>query len=86
MKNLDQNPKKYYKVTAERAHLGAGNETDILFYFIATNAYDALCKAKKMPGIKHHRLPLHVEEISENEYANGRKHSGYHREKQNLLK
>ena len=83
MENLS---KKYYKVKIARGHLGAGNGLDTTFYFMADSAYDALGKARKMPGVKHGTFPSSVEEITEAEYVEGRKVSAYHKENQEMFK
>lgn len=59
---------KYYKVIAERAHLGRGNTAPITFYYKAANAFEAMEKSKSQGGIKRTRLPLNVSEVSEEEY------------------
>lgn len=81
-----QNTKKFFKVQAERGHIGAGGEVDITFYFEADNAYDAMCQARKMPGVKHHKMPNKIEEITEEEYLEGRKQSAYHKEGREMHK
>lgn len=82
---MNQN-KKYYKVTVERGHLGAHKDLETTFYFFADNAYDAICMAKRMPGVKHHKMPINAKEITEEEYNEGRKISAYHKEKQEFFK
>ena len=52
---------KYYKVVAERAHLGRGNTNTIAFYYKAENALDAMNKVKHQGGIKRSRVPLRVQ-------------------------
>ena len=69
---------KFYKVTVERGHMGVGKALETVFYFKAQNAYDAMCLAKKMPSVKHQRVPLKTVEITADEYYEGRKTSAYH--------
>lgn len=68
---------KYYKVVAERAHLGRGNTNTIAFYYKADNALDAMNKVKHQGGIKRSRVPLRVQEVSQEEYENNIKVSAY---------
>lgn len=68
---------KFYKVVAERAHLGRGNTSPITFYFKAENAFHALQKTKHQKGIKRSHIPLLVEEVSEEEYRQNIKISAY---------
>lgn len=70
---------KYYKVMCERGHLGNGKSADLVFYFKAKDAYDALCKGKKMPAVKHTRCPLVVKEIEPHEYFANIHTSAYRR-------
>ena len=75
---------KFYKVTVERGHMGMGNSLETVFYFKAHDAYHAMCLARKMPSVKHSKLPLHTVEITEEEYREGRKVSAYHKDKQEV--
>lgn len=69
---------KYYAVTCIKGHQGVGNDDrTITFYFRTKDSYDAMQKGRKMPGVKHSRLPLSVKEISKNQYLDGRKVSAY---------
>lgn len=68
---------KYYKVVAERAHLGRGNTAPITFYYRAANAFEAMNKVKHQGGIKRSRVPLRVQEVSQEEYENNIKVSAY---------
>lgn len=81
-----ENNMKFFKVRVERGHCGAKNSLETDFYFAAQNAYDAMCMAKKMPGVKHDKMPLKVEEITEEEYVEGRKTSAYHKANQEMFK
>lgn len=76
---------KYYKVTVERGHVGVGNSIETVFYFKARDAYDAMCLAKKMPSVKHGKVPLKTEEITAEEYYKGRQTSSYHKEGQEVF-
>ena len=76
---------KYYKVTVERGHMGMGNSLETVFYFKAQNAYHAMCLARKMPSVKHSKVPLKTVEITEEEYREGRKVSAYHRDGQEVF-
>lgn len=76
---------KFYKVTVERGHMGMGNSLETVFYFKAHDAYHAMCLARKMPSVKHSKLPLHTVEITEEEYREGRKVSAYHKDKQEIF-
>lgn len=68
---------KYYKVVAERAHLGRGVTSPITFYYKADNAFHALQKTKRQRGIKRSHIPLLVEEVDEEEYNKNIKVSAY---------
>ena len=69
----------YYKVTAIRGHLGAGRGEPITFVFKADSSYDAMQKAKRMPGVKHKRFSAikSVELITKEEYDELIKTSAY---------
>lgn len=77
---------KFYRVTVERGHMGVGNSLETVFYFKAASAYDAMCLAQNMPSVKHKRVPLKTEEITAEEYYEGRKTSAYHRDGQEVFK
>ena len=76
---------KFYKVTVERGHMGVGKALETVFYFKAQNAYHAMCLAQKMPSVKHTKLPLKTEEITAEEYYEGRKKSAYHKDGQEVF-
>jgi len=60
--------KKYYKVTMERGHVGRGYSAHITFYIWGYNTLQAMDVARKMPGVKHSRLPVSCIEISKEEF------------------
>lgn len=70
---------KYWKVRLTRGHLGRGNNNGLItFYEIGTNALEAWDKARKHGGVKHSSLMnLNAEEISYEEYYEGRKTNAY---------
>ena len=69
---------KYYKVVCIRAHRGNKNCNNLIgFFFEAHNAVEAMNLGKRMPGVKHDRMPVRVEEITAEEYFEGRKVSAY---------
>lgn len=69
---------KYYKVVCVRAHQGVKNHKNtICFYFEARSALEAMNLGKRMPGVKHSRMPLVVEEVDAVTYFEGRKVSAY---------
>ena len=72
---------RYWKVTVTRGHMGMGNDTGMLtFYIIAPNIIEASRKALWKPGVEHRgRVPLNAREISREEYLEGRKESAYER-------
>lgn len=75
MKN--KTPCKYFKVYANRGHLGAGKSGEIIFYIKAKQICDAVRQAQKMPGVKHCQFIAKALEISREEYIEGRKISAY---------
>lgn len=70
----------YYKVTCQRGHLGCNYHNGyITFYLIAESSLHAMNIAKKMPGVKHKRLPEKVEKITYEEYLKGKEQNAYER-------
>lgn len=71
---------KYYKVTCTRGHLGKGYQHGLItFYYVAYNILHAMNMAKRQGGVKHDRLPLNCQEISREEYEQGRRMNAYRR-------
>lgn len=70
---------KYYRVVCERGHCGNKRSTPIAFYFEAPNALAAMEIGKKMPGVKHSRMPLECREVEQAEYAANIGNSAYAR-------
>ena len=70
---------KYFMVVCHRGHCGTGHSTEIKFAFIASNAIEAMDKARKMPSVKHTRLAMIVKEITATEYNEYRQISAYDR-------
>ena len=72
----------YYKVTAIRGHIGAGNGAEIVFAIEANDACSAMKIAKRMPAVKHKSASIrHVELISKEEFDALRKESAYYRKR-----
>lgn len=46
----------YYIVKCKLGHCGTGQYREISFNIKAKNAYDAIDKAKRMPGVKHYSI------------------------------
>lgn len=68
---------KYYAMTMERGHVGTGNfDQHITFYFAAESMLKAMDLAKKMPGVKHSRMPM-GKEITYEEYLSKRGYNAY---------
>lgn len=68
--------RKYYKVTMERGHVGRGYSAYITFFIWGYNTLHAMDIARKMPGIKHSRLPVSCVEITKAEFdAQKKSHS-----------
>ena len=60
---------KYFAMTMERGHVGTKNfDCHITFYIAADSMVHAMNIAKKMPGVKHSRMPF-GREISYAEFA-----------------
>lgn len=59
---------KFYRVVAERAHIGRGNTATITFYYKTNSAISAMNKAKRQRGTKRSKIPLEIKEVSEEEY------------------
>lgn len=69
---------KYFEVTCVRGHCGTKNHKNtITFHFQCRSALEAMNCGKRMPGVKHDRMPLSVKEIGYEEYMEGRKVSAY---------
>lgn len=68
---------KYYKFVVKMGHVGCGNYLETEVFVKALNMLSAMSKAKRIPGVKHNRLPLKGIEISENEYIEGIKANPY---------
>ena len=72
----------YYRVTAIRGHIGAGNGAEIVFAIEADDAYSSMKLAKRMPAVKHKSASIKsVELISKEEYDELRKESAYYRKR-----
>lgn len=69
---------RYWLISCPRGHCGTGKYTEITFVFKASNLMTAINVAKKMPSVKHNRLPLHGQEISKEEYYRRKQISAYH--------
>ena len=67
---------KYYKTLAYVGHRGNGNRGELMFYFKAKDALDAMMRAKRMPSVKHSFTPT-VVEVEKAEYDEHIKVSAY---------
>lgn len=72
---------KYWMVTCVRGHCGSGHETEITYAIAAHSLVHAFSIARKMPSVKHTRLPLRGHEITEQEFTEYRQISAYERYK-----
>lgn len=72
---------KHWMVVCARGHCGTGHETEIKYAIKANTLLQALTIAKKMPSVKHTRMPLYGYEITEYEYQEYRTKSAYERYK-----
>lgn len=70
---------KYYKVTVLAGHVGAGKSRDLILYIKAPDIITATEQAKKMPAVKHDKSVQYAEEITKEEYLEGRKTSAYNK-------
>ena len=68
---------KYYRINVPRGHVGAGRHREIVFYIEARSIMAATAIARKMPGIKHSHSVLSAQEITRDEYIEGRTVSAY---------
>ena len=68
---------KYFKVVVLLGHFGSGNSHAVALYIKANDDYSAMMKAKSVPGVKHDRMPLSVEEITEQQFKDGRELDEY---------
>ena len=80
----EQSEQRYFKVRVVRGHCGSGKGFESTFYFACQTAMQALQKAKRMPSVKHSRLPLSVIEVSKEEYEEQLHTSSYHKEGQHM--
>lgn len=70
---------KFYMVMCHRGHCGTGHGTEIKFAIRANNLLEACDIARRMPSVKHTRMAIYGEEITEQEYHEYRKISAYER-------
>ena len=70
---------KYYMVVCHRGHCGCGHSTEIKFAIKAKNLLEACDKARHLPSVKHTRMVVYGNEISEQEYIEYRQVSAYER-------
>ena len=70
---------KHWMVICARGHCGTGHETEIKYAIKADTLLQALTIAKKMPSVKHTRMPLYGYEITEKEFTEYRTKSAYER-------
>jgi len=70
---------RYFCVTCKQGHHGDRRYQPISFAFEATNAVEAMDKAKAMPSVKHDSPIIACREISLSEYINMRRLSAYRR-------
>ena len=61
---------KYYKITVNGGHVGAGNIISLTFYFKAKDMNDAIKQSHRMPCVKHDKpdVVTNAKEISREEY------------------
>ena len=69
---------KFYKVQVELGHLGIGNSLPSWVYVKAKDIIKAIIKARRIPAVKHSRLPLEAIEISQEEYLLGLESNQYY--------
>ena len=69
----------YYIVKCKLGHCGTDQYREISFNIKAKNASDAMYKARRMPGVKHHSSTaiLGLKQITEEQYKQNRKESAY---------
>ena len=70
---------KYFLITCARGHCGPRKSVDLTFAVYAETLVEAVSFAKKMPAIKHSRLPLYGKEIDYETYIFYREISAYKR-------
>ena len=57
---------KYYAITMERGHVGTGNFSQHITFYIAANDMLSACDiARHMPGVKHSRFPVKATAIDQ---------------------
>lgn len=76
---------KYYKVQVQLGHLGCGNELPAWVYIRAKNMTAALTIARKIPAVKHNRIPLGAVEITEEEYELGIESKNYYEKMEQIF-
>lgn len=76
---------RFYRVTAPMGHQGTNNAGEITFHIKATCMSEAVCKAMKMPGVKHDRYALKAKEISYTEFQTGMEKSAYEKYKKDNI-
>ncbi|MBO5395085.1 MAG: hypothetical protein J6A28_04230 [Clostridia bacterium] len=58
----------YYKISLKAGHFGNGRYGLQTLYVRAEDVLSAFDYARRLPSIKHHRLPLNAEEVGEDEF------------------
>lgn len=72
---------KYYKIRVLAGHVGAGKTRELILYIKAPDLIKATEQARRMPMVKHDlgAAIQQAEEITKEEYTEGRQTSAYHR-------
>ena len=73
---------KYFKFQVRAAHVGTGrkNEITCTLYAYGESMLEAYDFVRRIPGIKHSRLPVKATRITEDEYIRGRNANGRKRD------
>ena len=68
---------RYFKVMVQLGHMGNGKSRETYLFIYADSILKAMSIAKRTPAVKHSLLPLSVQEITEEEFKEGRKNDPY---------
>ena len=57
--------------------MGRGKHMDTVVYIYSETMFDALKRAQNLPAVKHDKLPFDIQEITREEYIQGKKENKY---------
>lgn len=76
---------KYFKIQVELGHMGCGDSLPSWIYIKEKDILSAIKRAKRIPAVKHSRLPLQAIQITEEDYKVGIKENNYYNKMDQLF-